>query len=166
MIEAWLWRLAARFMPSTDTRWILAMRGEAEGLPATQRLVWVFGALATALRLSATTSDTLLAGSLIGAMVTIEWLSGDALPALVLIGTTATILVRRAPHRVWEATLIAGGALPFAHAIANFVPPLWPHYQFERLGLYEWATLCSLLVPAFASAWLAKRSWCQRWITS
>ncbi|MCA1652625.1 MAG: hypothetical protein ABR588_04835 [Sphingomicrobium sp.] len=162
MIE-WLWKIAELVVPATEAQWIAAMRAEAPFSPGgPERVQWLAGALTSAVRLRAAAHDAdVAAGLLIGAMLAIDWTRGDAAPAILLIAASAIALVWRKPRQTIRATLIAGGALPLAHAVANFNPALWPYYQCKRLDGLDWAILTALFVPAYLAA-QAGRCWAER----
>lgn len=164
MTNEWLWRLLIAMAPSDRAHWIIAMRAEAEALPQESgSLSWLSGAAWNAMKLRwSETGYATEATALAGTMIAVDWISGSALPALVLITATSLLIVSRRPHHVLPATVIAGGTLPIAHAVANLDRALWPHYQFRPLDGRDWMILS--LVPlaayiiAFASTYLRRNA--------
>jgi hypothetical protein len=153
MIENILWRAAMRIAPRGQRGWIAAIRAEAATLSGGQEAGWITGAFASALRLRvAEWSYAREAVPIIIAMIMIDWFSGAALPAVFLIMTIGCLLAWRAPTKIWTATLVAGGALPLAHAVANLDRELWPSYQFAPLDGRDAATLMTLFFPAYVAA--------------
>ena len=141
-------------MPPTEIEWIAAMRTEASlSQPSPERFRWFAGALTCAVRLCITAHDaSLVAGFLIATMIAVDWSRGDAGSAILFIAASSVVLVWRKPEQITRATLIAGGVLPLAHAVANYNPALWPYYQCERLDWVDWIILISLFLPAYAAA--------------
>lgn len=149
-----LWRVAELIVPPAEIEWIAAMRSEASlSQPGSERFRWFAGALTSAVRLRIAAHDAnLAAGFLIALMIAIDWSRGDAGFAILFIAASSVMLVWRKPEQITRATLIAGGMLPLAHAVANFNPSLWPYYQCQRLGGFDWMVLISLFLPAYAAA--------------
>ena len=142
-------RLLDRFLiamaPAERRDWVAAMLAEADCLQGRDRLDWYAAAAAVSFSLRLRgwgLALTAVAFALI--MVLVDWTSGALLPALALIGLAAAVLTRSSMGSSRVALMVAGGTLPAAHAIANWVPRLRPHYQYAPLHFRDWAILLAV----------------------
>ena len=125
--------------------WIAAMFSEAREAGRRDRFSWYAGAVRIALASRIRHWAPLLRATVLAAlMLTIDWTSGAFLPALVLIGVSAGVLARGSMRRSGVALVVAAGTLPIAHAIANWIPALRPHYQYVSLDLRDWMVLVTV----------------------
>jgi len=162
-------RLAEKLLVNVAPRrvrgWIVAMIAEAQCLDSGERLGWYRAAAQIAI--SQRLSDLALplqATALAAVMVTVDWLSGNLVPALALIALSAVVLTRSSTG--WIPMTVAGGGLPLAHAIANWVPALRPQYQYAPLDVRDWVILACVgaigvsavqVATALRYAWKAAR---------
>jgi len=153
-------RLITAIAPPHNRDWTEAMVAEAYDLRGRERLNWYVDAVwvAMALRIRAW-GGLLQAGSIAFLLLVVDWTSGALIPALALIALSAAILTRSSTHHGRRALLVAAGTLPAAHAIANWVPALRPHYQFAPLDLRDWAILAAVAVIGICMVRVADASW-------
>lgn len=151
-LATWL----AAIAPARSRDWIAAMLVEAEHLSPSLRLLWMTSALIVALRLRARDWQHLwLAAGLAGAMIAVDWRSGALTPALLLIALSAALLTRGVRKAELLPSLVASGTLPLAHAGANWVPALWPSYQYQPLNPRDWLILGLIAAIGLCSVQLA-----------
>ncbi len=143
---------ASSIAPARYADWIKAALAEASTLPQPARFRWYASALllAFALRLKAWRIP-LQALGLALMMVILDWTWGALIPALIAAALSAALLVRELEYGRIAAMIVSAGTLPIAHAVANLVPPLWPHYQYAPLGGRDWMALALFAVAAFCA---------------
>jgi hypothetical protein len=143
MNERFLERLLIALTLPRDRPWIEAILAEADLLPSPERRAWQLAA--ARLALCSWLGSTLPAAlAMATALIAVDWLSGALLPAIALMFLAAVIL-RRGPENGRSVSLaVSAGTLPAAHAFANWVPQLRPHYQYARLDLRDWAILATI----------------------
>jgi hypothetical protein len=156
-------RILTAIAPAELHDWIDGVLAETPYLPSRERIGWYVSAVrvAVAFRISRS-ALSLQAGLLAVTLVVVDWTWGALLPALALIGVSAAVLARGSVDRSRAALWVAGGTLPVAHAVANWVPRLRPSYQYAPLDLRDWAILAAVggiglcavrIADAFRSGW-------------
>lgn len=145
--------------PPKDREWIAAMLAETQSLADGERLLWHVGAgrVALAMRIRHW-APTLEASALAVLMIAVDWASGALLPALILIAASAAILTR-ASRGSAAALMVTAGILPLAHALANWLPQLRPHYQYAALDLRDWCILAAVGAIGICAVQVASALW-------
>ena len=162
MIERLIVRLLTALAPPHLRNWIVAMLAEGQQLDGRDRLSWYCAAAKVAVTLRAVRSAFLQASALALAMLVVDWAWGALFPALALIALSAVVLTRSAVRNSIAAPIVAGGTLPLAHGIANWVPALRPQYQFAPLDLRDWATLAAVGAIGLCAVRIAGALWTAR----
>jgi hypothetical protein len=92
-----------------------------------------------------------------GLTVNVDWQINAAALSVALVAATAASMAYLMPGKLIQAAALAGGLLPGAHAVANLHQDLWPFYQCEPLGGFDWFILTLLFLPAIAAAMVGAR---------
>ena len=152
-------RIILAIAPKLSREWIAAMLTEADHVPNGDRVAWHAGAVRLALAARVRHwSFPLSGGALALAMLAVDWTSGALLPALALIALSAAVLTR-GPKNEGGALVVAAGTLPVAHAIANWMPILRPHYQYASLDRWDWAILAAVAGIGCCAVRIATAFW-------
>jgi hypothetical protein len=137
-----LWRILMLIAPARYADWIAGMLIEADTLPRPARFLWRASSVFVATGMRVRESELQVhAGCLAVTMILIDWVWGAFVPALFMIGLSATVLTRRSREARVTAFVVVAGTLPLAHSLANWVPALWPHYQYAPLDGRDWLIL-------------------------
>lgn len=125
--------------------WIEASLAEAAYLESRERPGWYVSVIGVAVALRLRHSALMLqAAALALALILVDWTWGALVPALALMSFSAAVLTRGSAQQSRAALWVAGGTLPVAHAVANWVPELRPSYQYAPLDLRDWAILAAV----------------------
>ena len=156
MMRTFIERLVIAVTPPHMRHWTLAMLIEAQSLEGRARLGWYASAAKVALTLRLVHARCwIIAVGLATTMIAVDWIWGDLLPALALIALAAALLTGASAANDRLAPFVAGGTLPAAHAIANWVPAIRPHYQYAPLNVMDWAMLFAVAAIGFCAVRIA-----------
>jgi hypothetical protein len=154
-----LHRALIAIAPPQMREWIGAMLSEAHDLSDRERVQWYLAAARVGIVSRISDSRLVQATALAVILIVVDWIWGALLPALALIGLSAAVLTRVPSGNTRPALLVAGGTLPLAHAIANWMPWLRPEYQYAALNLMDWSILAAVAGVGFCAVRIADAIW-------